>query len=106
MIFVEEELRSRSSRPGRPASVPAPEMKDRADSGSQSTTAGKGMKSIKEKLMTRPRNRSRVDYDELAQVRNVSESSLKGHLLHIGQNYSSIDKELLFYMKLLLEQRE
>ena len=67
-----EELVTRGSRPARPVSVPAPEMRDRADSGSQPTSPVKGMKSIKGKLMARPRTRSKVDYDELAQVNNVN----------------------------------
>ncbi|KAK2570132.1 TBC1 domain family member 5 [Acropora cervicornis] len=63
-----EELLPKHGRPARPASVPAPEMKgERVDSGSQFSTPGKGVRSIKDKLMTRPRNRSRADYDALAQ---------------------------------------
>ena len=70
--LVEELLpkHGRPARPTRPASVPAPEMKgERVDSGSQFSTPGKGVRSIKDKLMTRPRNRSRADYDALAQVK-------------------------------------
>lgn len=66
--FLTEELVPRGPRPARPGSVPASDTRDRADSGSLSISPGKGMKSIKEKLMTRPKVRSRVDYDELAQV--------------------------------------
>lgn len=42
---------------------------DRVDSGTQFSSPGKGVRSIKDKLMTRPRNRSRADYDALAQVK-------------------------------------
>ena len=71
-FFLVDELVPRVSRPARPVSVPAPEMRDRADSGSQSTSPAKGMKSIKGKLMARPRTRPKVDYDELAQVNYVN----------------------------------
>ena len=71
-FFLVEELVPRGSRPARPVSIPAPEMRERTDSGSQSASPGKGMKSIKGKLMARPRTRSRVDYDELAQVCNFN----------------------------------
>ena len=70
-LFLVEELVSRGSRPARPGSVPVLEARDRLDTGPQSnspTNPAKGMKSIKGKLMARPRTRSRVDYDELAQV--------------------------------------
>ena len=71
-LFLVEELVSRGSRPARPGSVPVLEARDRLDTGPQSnspTNPAKGMKSIKGKLMARPRTRSRVDYDELAQVK-------------------------------------
>ena len=67
-----EELVPRGSRPARPVSVPAPEMRERTDSGSHTASPGKSLKALsnplKGKLMTRPRTRSKVDYDELAQV--------------------------------------
>lgn len=69
-FILAEELIPKHGRPARPASVPAPEIKgERVDSGSQFSTPGKGVRSIKDKLMTRPRNRSRADYDALAQVK-------------------------------------
>ena len=71
-LFLVEELVSRGSRPAMPGSVPVLEARDRLDTGPQSnspTNPAKGMKSIKGKLMARPRTRSRVDYDELAQVK-------------------------------------
>ena len=69
-FILVEELLPKHGRPARPASVPAPEMKgERVDSGSQFSTPGKGVRSFKDKLMTRPRNRSRADYDALAQVK-------------------------------------
>lgn len=71
-LLLVEELVPRGSRPARPVSVPAPEIRERTDSGSHSASPGKGLKALsnplKGKLMTRPRTRSRVDYDELAQV--------------------------------------
>ena len=67
-FILAEELIPKHGRPARPASVPAPEI-ERVDSGSQFSTPGKGVRSIKDKLMTRPRNRSRADYDALAQVK-------------------------------------
>ena len=71
-LSLVEELVSRGPRPARPGSVPVLEARDRLDTGPQSnspTNPAKGMKSIKGKLMARPRTRSRVDYDELAQVK-------------------------------------
>ena len=71
-LFLVEELVSKGSRPARSGSVPVLEARDRLDAGPQSnspTNPAKGMKSIKGKLMARPRTRSRVDYDELAQVK-------------------------------------
>ena len=72
ITLLEEELVPKGFRPARPVSVPAPETRDCADSGPQSSTPVKTMKSIanplRGKLMTRPRTRSKIDYDELAQV--------------------------------------
>lgn len=101
-----EELLPRRPRPARPVSVPVPEMRDRADSGSQ-TSPGKGVKSIKDKLMTRPRNRSRIDYDELAQDHERLQkqvSSLKSELDKMQGLYLYCGRKMDSYIDLLQDE--
>ncbi|XP_078375705.1 TBC1 domain family member 5-like isoform X2 [Oculina patagonica] len=106
-----EELVPRGSRPARPVSVPAPEMRDRADSGSHSASPGKSLKALsnplKGKLMTRPRTRSRVDYDELAQDHERLQkqvSSLKSELDKMQGMYLYCGRKMDSYIDLLQDE--
>ncbi|XP_022797430.1 TBC1 domain family member 5-like isoform X2 [Stylophora pistillata] len=108
---TEEELIFKSLRPARPASVPAPELRERTDSGSHSTGSGKSLKSLsnplKGKLMARPRTRSRIEYDELAQDHERLQkqvSSLKSELDKMQGLYLYCGRKMDSYVDLLQDE--